>query len=209
MLAAAALMALVLVGLALGTGARVARIAARGRRAGYPWSVIVEVLGDRWRDTEALMNARGPYALSEAETCSRFLRLRRTHLVLLSAAATLALLGALGGIALTIAAGSAASSSVPPVVLLSLVFAPALLLLAAMGAAFPEVRWRNRNASALAVETHGAVVREELVRGWLRSAGRGEHAPSRAAVRPVIVAGVVAVGAAAVIAVVVALVAVW
>lgn len=194
-LAATGMLAFILVGLALGTGARVARIAARGRRAGYPWNVVLEVLGDRWRDTEALLNARGPYALTDGSTRIAFLRMRRVQGVLLTVAAAAASLGPVLWLAVAITTDGARERLVTRGELLFVIAAPALLVCAALLASLREARWRSRNVLALPDEGRGTAVSEELVRGWLRTTGRGELVPAHGAIRLPIIGGVVAASA--------------
>ena len=194
-LAVLAIVVFMLVGTTIGTASRAARMASRGRAAGYPWPVVLEVLGDRRRDTEALMNGRSTYALADDALRARFLRLRRIEGVLLAC-------GALSAITLPVlwllAPGDRASAGdqlVTRAELLLLWAPPSLLFLAALAARLPETRWRRHRAAESDGEDTRPGVRAELVRSWLASARRGSHAPGRAPLRSVTVGAMLLVGA--------------
>lgn len=185
-----AMLVFVLVGLAIGTGARVARVVSRGRSAGYPWAIVIEVLADRWRDTEALLNGRGAYALSDSVMRGRFMALRRARSLLFAAAALLALVAPVAWLFGALPSGGPGALLVTRVELIVMAVPPLLLLVVAALCKIPEARWRRRNVSATPSGPLAPVVREDLVRSWLKAARRGVHAPSRAAHRPVILGGV-------------------
>ena len=208
LLSVTAVLVFMFAGLTIGTGARVAHAAARGRRAGYPWAVVVDVLGDRWRDTDGLLNGHGIHALGDSVTRGRFIRLRRLTALLFAAGSVLAVLAPLFWLAGAMVRTDAAGQLVTRAEVMLLTMPPLLLVAAALACTIPEARWRRRNSTSTPASPATRAVREELVRSWLQVARRGAIAPSRRPVRAALLGAIVLASAAITVTVALALFAV-
>lgn len=138
-----------------------------GRRSGYPWSVLLEVLFDERDDTSALINGTGWFASVGEAGRRRLLQLRkRRHLTLLAVLA-LSVLAPLMWVSGIGGRPSDARALLPWIEAIPVVMFVALGAMAAW-------LWRRPEAALKRVRSRKSipVVRSDLVRGWLLSAGR-------------------------------------
>ena len=174
----------------------------QGRRAGYPLSVLVRVAGDRHRDTDALINLTGPYALVPAEEQQRQLRRRAvaTGAIGVTILALVAgCLAWLGGVLHTDRAGSSGLLPFAELLLLSVPAALGLVVFLLLEGLDFGRRWR-RTARR---EPRRPPLRADVLRAWIRAAGvapvqgRWSGLGTRLLAALALGVGVVTVGAAA------------
>ena len=150
--------------------AREVRHAALGR---YPWAVVFDTAWDRSRDTSALLNGSGVYALYTADGRRRLLRSRRAYaiamLVMVGAAMLVPLLW-LGG-ALQSGHDAAALVTDTELTLLALPLLIGVVVLAVLDRS-SRLQATRRNSSTR------APFQSDLVAAWLEEAGRGAPAHS-------------------------------
>ena len=172
LLAAVGLAAVVAGTVRLGVALRVAR------RAGYPWHVFRAVAWDSGPDTEALLNARGPYALAaEAERDELQRRRRLAQWWLVSGAAITAALPLLWWLGVSVIGDAGVRWVTAGEVLLAL--APLAAGLVGRAVALrPERRLRRRFRRARRSSGTATSIALTLVDGWLAAAG-GRAPPAR------------------------------
>jgi protein kinase-like protein len=153
---------------------RLARHIGTGRNSGYPWMVLFDVAWDYHRDTVALVNGFGTFALLRVEEQRKLRQFRRLQagisMVTLVAALGMPLVWLLG----TAEPQAQAQPSVlfPSSQLPALLVPPLVGLLAVLLSALPEARarraWRTKRARS-SVPRKGNV-RREIVDAWLGAA---------------------------------------
>ncbi|MEX2178959.1 MAG: serine/threonine-protein kinase [Gemmatimonadaceae bacterium] len=147
------------------------RLFIRAKRAGYPWSVLLDVAFDLGSDTGALLNGTGSFALMSAATREHLIRLRRVRMgvstATIIAAATVVPMWAVGWIG-----GWAPGGEILPPGEAAVLLSPCLIGLIALlwlrrletrhsSGRWPEAfRWGARDAG----------FRSELVSSWIASA---------------------------------------
>ncbi len=147
-----------------------ARTARRAARGGYPWSVVFDGAWDRSRDTPALLNGSGVYALLSPDERTRLRRNRRTFaivsIIMVAFGALAPLLWLAGALRVR---GNPASAIVTEAELL---YVALPLLIGGVVLAILERRSRlpssQRRSSATGNPFHG-----DLVAAWLRESGQG------------------------------------
>ena len=175
------------------------RVLRSGRKAGYPWPLLMAVTWDAGPDTGALLNGQGPFVLLTGTERDGLIRRRRT-----------AQRGLLGGAALTVALpmlwllgvvvlGDAHERTVTTAELF-LFTGPLLAGIAAWTALRrPERRLRARGRRAAPRGKDVVEVAPALVQGWLSSAGSVAGQPGSRVRTVAAFAAPVAVAAAAVL----------
>ena len=169
----------------------------RGRRAGYPWTVLVDVAFDHGDRTAALWNRQGAFALLTTDQRDRLLRRRRIGLRLTFTALLLGLIGPIlwsgGRLPLDPADNFAVISTTGLFIVLLLPLLPLTAAAILGGMERTLVRRTIRQAGALAAEP---VVRSELVDAWIRSVGRDRPPPARLPWLPGLLFGLLSVAVA-------------
>ncbi len=145
--------------------AREIRHAALGR---YPWSVVFDTAWDRSRDTSALLNGSGVFALYTAEGRQRMLRSRQTYAIASLVMIGLAMLAPLLWLSGALRGGRDSASLVTEAELAYL----ALPLLAG-SVVLAVLDRRSRLPSQRRSSAARAPFQSELVDAWLKESGRG------------------------------------
>ena len=150
--------------------AREVRHAALGR---YPWAVVFDTAWDRSRDTSALLNGSGVYALFTADGRRRLLRSRRAYAVAMLSMIGVAMLVPLLWLGGMLQSGHDVAALVTDteLTLLALPLLVGVVVLAVLdrSSRLPATR---RNS------TTRAPFQSDLVAAWLKDAGRGAPAHS-------------------------------
>jgi serine/threonine-protein kinase len=200
---------LILVALVAMRAWHVADRARRGRRSGYPWSVLLDVAWDQRPDTGALLNGLGAYALVEPALRHRLMELRRRQAAFAAATIVVAVLSPLLWLAGLTGGWAGNLGPLMPGPEVLVVFLPVLAGLAGLSlSARPEAQLHARLGASQPRGTRDEPpVRAELVGAWLAAAGRASGGAARRVPRlamaavPTVLALALLVGAATVLAV--------
>lgn len=150
--------------------AREVRHAALGR---YPWSVVFDTAWDRSRDTSALLNGSGVYALYTADGRRRLLLSRRAYAIAMLVMVGVAMLVPLLWLGGVLQRGHAAAALVTDteLTLLALPLLVGVVVLALLERSSRLPSTRRTSATR-------APFQSDLVAAWLKEAGRGTPAHS-------------------------------
>jgi serine/threonine protein kinase len=150
--------------------AREVRHAALGR---YPWPVVFDTAWDRSRDTSALLNGSGVYALDTPDGRRRLLRSRRAYAIAALVMIGLALLVPLLWLSGALQSGHDAAALVTDteLALLALPLLVGVVVLALLERS-------SRLPATRRTSTIRAPFQADLVAAWLKAAGRGGPAHS-------------------------------
>ena len=145
--------------------AREVRHAALGR---YPWPVVFDTAWDRARDTPALLNGSGVFALYTAEGRRQLLRNRRAFAIASLVMIVLAMLAPLFWLSGLLHGGPDAAALVTERELAYIAFP-----LVAGAVVLAVLDRRSRLPARKRSSTARAMFQSELVEAWLRESGRG------------------------------------
>ncbi len=155
---------------------RVAHRVVAGRRAGYPWRVLVDVLIDASNSTSALINGTGPFALVPSETRARFLRARRLRAaVTLGTALAAILLPILWVAGVTGGWADSGTKLISEIEFIALTFPLVIGGLLAFDLGRAERRTHRRPRRFLEWRP-AAIVRADVLDAWLSTSGNGARA---------------------------------